>query len=384
MLTIKYCPETLEETNINNHIVKSLKNYLLKNTNNVLYNLYGDSGSGKTTIIKLILKELHKKYIEINYTTKNMKNCLEEKIYFMKNYSNKTILLIEDIEYVENDIINILKSYPIDNIKIILVSINKIDIKNLEIINDYTYIKNFKIYKSFIIKILKKEKIRKKNIDCHLKYYKNNIRDCINNLVQNNSIDLHHANSIEQILMYINNNDSFFDKFNCLYSSSLNMIFTIYENIYFLEKINIQDKINILKNVIECDQHNTYNFENKLVDSTNYITCRCISTLQLSQNLNVKNIVASKIWSLYSNKCTKQLKFYDVCRLHSNLYFSIKFLFYLSFQLNNFIIDDNRDELKKIVTFYNINNACQFKNILKFHLEQKKISQTLLNYLYKK
>ena len=382
MLSLKYCPTCIEDTCINNHIIKSLHPYILKKTNNIIYNLYGDSGSGKSTIWKLILKELQFKYIEINYTLKNIKSVIEEKLYFIQNYSKKTILIIEDFEYSENDIINIFKTTKFEGIKIILVSSKQIDIKNIVIKADCTFIKNYKHYKTFINKVVKQEKIKKKNMDDHIKYYGNNIRECINNLIVNDKKDICNNSSIVNLLELVQNIDSFDEKFNLMYSNSLNISFTIYENLHIIPE-NIDIKILILKNVLECDQYNTFYFDNKNIDCINFVTSSCIKILSLFNRFDKKNIVATKIWSLYSNKCSKQLKFYNMYRLHKNLMFSLKNIIYISYLLNTFIINDNIDELIEMKNIYNIENIQQFQNIIKIYKDDVKINKSIKN-IYKK
>ena len=59
MLTIKYQPKTTNELLINKNVLK-----VINTSNNIL--LYGPAGTGKTTIIKTLIKDLQGRYLLIN------------------------------------------------------------------------------------------------------------------------------------------------------------------------------------------------------------------------------------------------------------------------------------------------------------------------------
>ena len=73
MLTIKYQPKTTNELLINKNVLK-----VINTSNNIL--LYGPAGTGKTTIIKTLIKDLQGRYLLINVSENRGINLIRDDI----------------------------------------------------------------------------------------------------------------------------------------------------------------------------------------------------------------------------------------------------------------------------------------------------------------
>lgn len=376
MLSIKYAPKNLSECVCNSNIIKTLKSFLSVDSNSGIYNVYGPTGSGKTTTVSLVLTELQKQYVEINSTQKINKSILTQQIENINKYSPKTIFIFEDIESYLSDLQSVLKAKVYSNLKIIIISLESVSFcKQYTIESHKTIINNIKLYKKYISNVLKTEKTKVKNIDTYIKYYESNIRECINNIKSYNIKDTNLTLDANQKIQYILSQDlSYSEKYNIIGSESNFIMFMIFETMTSIN-LSIDDRITISNLIIEVDNINSSMYKSHDWESLKYITNNVIAIMDIISKYPVPTTFKnSNIWSLYSNMCSKYQRINELYIECEKLNFSIKNIKIIQ----NVIIEQDIDQIKTIMKQYDLinqnvldimslnfsNMKKQFKNIL--------------------
>ena len=365
MLHIKYCPKNVSEMVTNLHIVDSISLYLNSNTENQIYMLTGDTGSGKTVAVDLTLRHLKRIKHEIN--EKLSKQVLHDNVFIWNEYNIKNkVYVFEDCDYDDN--IKTLLELNIKSLKIIVIqkSFEKCSklLKNHLIYN--TNINNQKNYLNFIYNIYKNEniKITKKQCNLNICKYKTNIRECINN----NSLKDFDSNT--NIKSKISNclNDKSND--NIIKYDSNFSIGYLYES---LSKVNNnKKKSELLLNTIYADIFQTKNYVNHNInlEYIHYITH--IPYLNTLRSEKIHNINNSNIWSIYSNICTRKQ---NISKFYVNNIFNFSFINILSVRYHILSIIKNNEDLilsskkqdflNKLCVKYKINSSQQLIALVK-------------------
>lgn len=303
MLINKYCPKISKDFIINKNIIKSLNIYLTNETHNKVFIITGQIGSGKTTVVDVLLKENKKRKIEIN--EKLTTNTITEKLNIWKMYNIKNIVYVfEEYENI-NDTFNIIINQNIDNLKIIFIisefEIPKTYLSNYEIVE--TKITNKKNYINFFKTICKQE-----NLDIKINYinslinkYDLNMREIIINLLDKQEI----KNVNDQYNLNKRLNDFLKSEMNpdLFKNESIQLSGYIYQNLYAIK--NNEKQLNIMKNIIVSDTFQTVLYT-KNINMIDYIyDITCINTLYEFKKYKLNTFEYPKIWSLYSNKCSR-------------------------------------------------------------------------------
>ena len=116
MLTIKYQPKTTNELLINKNVLK-----VINTSNNIL--LYGPAGTGKTTIIKTLIKDLQGRYLLINVSENRGINLIRDDIMnFIGIDINNKVIILDEMDSLTIEAQNTLNNLmDISNTKFIFV-----------------------------------------------------------------------------------------------------------------------------------------------------------------------------------------------------------------------------------------------------------------------
>ena len=116
MLTIKYQPKTTDELLINKNVLK-----VINTSNNIL--LYGPAGTGKTTIIKTLIKDLQGRYLLINVSENRGINLIRDDIMnFIGIDINNKVIILDEMDSLTIEAQNTLNNLmDISNTKFIFV-----------------------------------------------------------------------------------------------------------------------------------------------------------------------------------------------------------------------------------------------------------------------
>jgi len=180
MLTIKYQPKTTDELLINNDVLK-----VINSKNNIL--LYGPAGTGKTTIIKTLIKDLQGRYLLINVSENRGINLIRDDIMNFINIDiNDKVIILDEMDSLTIEAQNTLNMLmDISDTKFIFVC-NYINNVGLGILSKCCCIRIGNIDKNLlrdrirIIVLKEKIYISDKSIDYVIDYYVNDIRKILN------------------------------------------------------------------------------------------------------------------------------------------------------------------------------------------------------------
>lgn len=188
MLTIKYQPKTTDELLINKNVLK-----VINTSNNIL--LYGPAGTGKTTIIKTLIKDLQGRYLLINVSENRGINLIRDDIMnFIGIDIHNKVIILDEMDSLTIEAQNTLNNLmDISNTKFIFVC-NYINNVGLGILSKCCCIRIGNIDKNLLRErirtIVLKEKIyiSDKSINYVIDYYGNDIRKILNCLESVKSI----------------------------------------------------------------------------------------------------------------------------------------------------------------------------------------------------
>ena len=180
MLTIKYQPKTTNELLINKNVLK-----VINTSNNIL--LYGPAGTGKTTIIKTLIKDLQGRYLLINVSENRGINLIRDDIMnFIGIDINNKVIILDEMDSLTIEAQNTLNNLmDISNTKFIFVC-NYINNIGLGILSKCCCIRIGNIDKNLlrdrirIIVLKEKIYISDKSIDYVIDNYGNDIRKILN------------------------------------------------------------------------------------------------------------------------------------------------------------------------------------------------------------
>ena len=366
MLHLKYTPKTVAECVVNNNIVNELPKYILNDSSNQICFVVGQPGSGKTVTTNLVLENLKKNLIEVNFSHKINKEYLHDKL----TRTNNAVVVFEDSHLYESDLTAaLIKAFKNRKIykKVIIITYSEFaTISYLDYKVFKTTITNKKTYKNFIASIAKSENFKVKKLTLYIEKCENNIRDCINNLSHPQSYNFYTDTNVESTIYKLAETNTF-DYKNSIINNSISLQFAYFENIVSYS-IDIATRLLFSEAMIFCDQltTNAYTYQNWEI--MNYIVYgACIKS---SMILPVPSfpIVKSTTWSSFSNLCSKLNKI-NYIYLNQKFEFSlitIKFFRTTFIQLLN-AETFGKEEIEKILKLllqYNIATYQELENIL--------------------
>tara|TARA_Y100000389_G_scaffold200535_2_gene241178 strand:+ start:376 stop:1341 length:966 start_codon:yes stop_codon:yes gene_type:complete len=247
----KYKPVTLDDINISTNTKKIIDLYI-KN-NRMLFFINGNSGSGKTSLINVILNKYYEDNREIknnviiinllkeqgiNYYRKELKNFCQ--INNFASFKKKKTIIFDDLDLLNEQCQQIFNSYinSYEHINFIISCSDTQKIKST-IIDKLEFIKINTITNDYLFKILENI-IIKENIKIEKEDYNNIVTSCnysISNMIY----------SIEKIkLLNYNNKDSKYDLNNIINNILIN---DFKEYINYCKENNINDAINKIINL---------------------------------------------------------------------------------------------------------------------------------------
>lgn len=296
----KYAPNKSEDLIGHFKIINDLKIHLKNDKFDKIILCIGYSGIGKTTLLKLIFKELnydYKELIGISYK-EEIDNYLNNKTITDFFKKTKKLLFIDDLDTFSNEKNFLTYLNNLDkNINIPIVCIiNKLynrkfnelkKISEVFNINKPTFSNCYK----YIINILNKENIDITdilidNIKIFIKKSNNNIKSILLNL--NNLIDNKNYNNL---IEYSFNNSDLFDTVNNLYNTKYEI--TDFDNIIYNDISLICMLLH--ENLIEQYKKKTKNINVDIIKEYDII----IDNICLSDIIE-NNIFTNNNWDLYS------------------------------------------------------------------------------------
>ena len=255
-LNIKYCPKTIEECYISEENKKKINRMIEKESfRNMIF--YGDVGTGKSTVIKLILQSNQfkkTKILKINLLLddlkKRMKSDIEEYYLYWKRRGYNTLILLENLDLVEVKFqmnINAFLNNINDNSLTFFIETNKIinidkSVQN-HTINILFETLNYNNYLEYLTKICKKENITIDNSIFNKLYLitRGDIRNTLNQLT---ILELCSNKGINPLLS-LGESES---------NNNKNITLDLFESIFHFPSSNIIN--NIIQNLIKKQNYN--------------------------------------------------------------------------------------------------------------------------------
>ena len=286
----KYKPKTLDDINISDNTKKIIELYI-KN-NRMLFFINGNSGSGKTSLINVILNNYYEDATEIknniitinllreqgiNYYRKELKNFCQ--INNFVSFKKKKTIIFDDLDLLNEQCQQIFNSY-INNYEHINFIISCSDTQKIKstIIDKLELIKINTVSNDYLLKILENILINE-NIKVEKQYYKNIVNSAnysISSLIysiekikllncdrkNNKKYEYSLENIINNILMndfkeYINyckenNIEGAIKKIMSLYDNGYSVIDILYYFFIYIKNYSVLDEIfkhKIIKNI---------------------------------------------------------------------------------------------------------------------------------------
>lgn len=368
MNNITYCPKHVSEMITNQHIVNELEDYLTKKTDNTLFIITGETGSGKTLSIDLTLNKLNKIKHEINDKITNSQLTEYINIWNMYNIKNK-VYVFEEAGY-NQDILNNLQKINIQNIKIIII-LNEIKevLKNHIVVT--TKIINKKKYEQFLYDIYVKENVKKTKKECKLiiEKFNTNIREAMNYTYEYKRDYDSDIIIKEKILEALSDEH----KDDIIKYDSIQSLGFFYQTYSQIKKKNIL--LTLCKSLIDADNFQTRYYSNGYInlEYIHYMTHK--KCLNYFRRENIVDLESPKIWSMYSNICARKQVIY---RMYKTNYvnFSIEKLLYTRYLIFN-NMKNNLEMCKTLINKLGIENTKELIVLQKLYDDDlKKVCKT--------
>lgn len=315
--------------------VNDFKNRLRQNNFNKLFFCIGETGIGKTDLLKTIFKELNYTYIEI-INNDNLINELNNHInlkgidsFFKKKY--KKLIFIDDFEIFRTDkkLLNYIININNRNIPIVCV-INKIYSRKFNEFkkkHEIYYIQKIgvdKCYK-YIIEICSKENYNLNNKD---------LLNIKNFIIKNNSNLKYILINLNSLLKNSKNIIDYNEVDRDLYDS-INLLLKNKFSILELEKIILNDSC--LISMLLYENFTSIITKNKIKENQNYI----------NSTKNVNNIIIEMYTDILEDICLSD-------KIEKNIYQELNWNYYgimtliKNFKLNHYYSKFNHDTFNKI------------------------------------
>lgn len=240
----------------NEQTINYLYKYKKEKLNTNLF-IFGNHGSGKTFLSKILIKFLDKKSLYINFLDIKSQNDLLTKINFFSNqkFNKNLLIIIDDIDTfsknIQNNLISIIQKYN-KNITFIFICENtQILIENLK--NKFIFLHLNDISDDLIFDYLKKY------------VNKNNIKICDNNIEYIINIS---SNNVYNSIINLQKYNLVTSKNNNIYDIFFLPSFEIYNNLF-----NICKKNNIFNLILQVEKlyNNNYSYYDNLTNLFNFI-----------------------------------------------------------------------------------------------------------------